>query len=103
MRQIIFGGDGFVGRHLAPKLIADGEEVVVADIVKSDLPHYRKAAFVQCDVTDPASVAKVGIRADDMVYNLSAKMLSPIQVRAKRHDFFWPVNVHGTENIVAAM
>ena len=38
-----------------------------------------------------------------MVYNLSAKMLSPIQVRAKRHDFFWPVNVHGTENIIAAM
>ena len=103
MRQIIFGGDGFVGRHLAPKLIADGEEVVVADIVKSDLPHYRKAAFVQCDVTDSVSVAKVGIRADDMVYNLSAKMLSPIQVRSKRHDFFWPVNVHGTENIVAAM
>ena len=103
MKHIIFGGDGFVGRHLAPKLIADGEEVVVADIVKSDLPHYRKAAFIQCDVTDPASVAKVGIRADDMVYNLSAKMLSPIQVRAKRHDFFWPVNVHGTENIVAAM
>ena len=30
MRHIIFGGDGFVGRHLAPKLLADGEEVVVA-------------------------------------------------------------------------
>ena len=103
MRHVIFGGDGFVGRHLAPKLIADGEEVIVADIVKSDLPHYRMAAFVQCDVTAPASVAKVGIRADDMVYNLSAKMLSPIQVRAKRHDFFWPVNYHGTENIVLAM
>ncbi|GLS28524.1 dTDP-glucose 4,6-dehydratase [Mesorhizobium albiziae] len=103
MRHIIFGGDGFVGRHLAPKLIADGEEVVVADIVKSDLTHYRKGTFVECDVTDPASVAKVGIRADDMVYNLSAKMLSPIQVRAKRHDFFWPVNVHGTENIIKAM
>ncbi len=103
MRHVIFGGDGFVGRHLAPKLIADGEEVIVADSVKSDLPHNRNAAIVQCDVTDPASVAKVEIRADDMVYNLSAKMLSPIQVRAKRHDFFWPVNVHGTENIVAAM
>jgi dTDP-glucose 4,6-dehydratase len=25
-----------------------------------------------------------------MVYNLSAKMLSPIQVRAKRHEFFYP-------------
>ncbi|TKT80060.1 NAD(P)-dependent oxidoreductase [Aquamicrobium sp. LC103] len=103
MRHIIFGGDGFVGRHLAPKLLADGHEVVVADIVKSDLPHYRGIEFVRCDVTDPASVASVGIRADDMVYNLSAKMLSPLQVRAKRRDFFWPVNFHGTENIIHAM
>lgn len=103
MRHVIFGGDGFVGRHLAPKLVADGEEVIVADIVKSDLSHYRKARFVPCDVTDPASVAAVGIEADDMVYNLSAKMLSPIQVRAKRHDFFWPVNFHGAEHIIQAM
>jgi dTDP-glucose 4,6-dehydratase len=103
MRHVIFGGDGFVGRHLAPKLLADGEEVVVADIAKSDLRHYRDARFVRCDVTDPASVAAVGLEADDMVYNLSAKMLSPIQVRAKRHDFFWPVNFHGAENIMKAV
>ncbi|MDX8459694.1 NAD-dependent epimerase/dehydratase family protein [Mesorhizobium humile] len=103
MRHVIFGGDGFVGRHLAPKLVADGETVVVADIVKSDLPHYRSMRFVTCDVTDPASVAAAGLKADDMVYNLSAKMLSPIQVRAKRHDFFFPVNFHGTENIIQAM
>ncbi|MCV0397915.1 MAG: NAD(P)-dependent oxidoreductase [Rhizobiaceae bacterium] len=103
MRHVIFGGDGFVGRHLAPKLLADGEEVIVADIVKGDYPHYGKARFVHCDVTDPASVDAVGITAEDMVYNLSAKMLSPIQVRAKRHEFFWPVNYHGTENIIRAM
>ncbi len=103
MKHIIFGGDGFVGRHLAPKLLADGHEVIVADIVRSELPHYRKARFVHCDVTQQAAVEAVGIKADDMVYNLSAKMLSPLQVRAKRHDFFWPVNVHGTENIIAAM
>lgn len=103
MRHIIFGGDGFVGRHLAPKLVADGEEVIVADIVKSDLPHYKSARFVHCDVTDPATVRAVGIKADDMVYNLSAKMLSPIQVRAKRHEFFYPVNFHGTKHIMEAM
>ena len=103
MRQIIFGGDGFVGRHLAPKLVADGHEVVVADIVKSDLPHYRQARFVTCDVTDAAAVTRVGLQPGDMVYNLSAKMLSPLQVRAKRHDFFFPVNFHGTENIIKAM
>ncbi|MEQ9248756.1 MAG: NAD(P)-dependent oxidoreductase, partial [Nitratireductor sp.] len=103
MRHIIFGGDGFVGRHLAPKLVADGEEVIVADIVKSDLPHYRQVEFVHCDVTDPAAIEALGMKADDMVYNLSAKMLSPIQVRAKRHDFFYPVNYHGTVNIIEAM
>lgn len=99
----IFGGDGFVGRHLAPKLLADGHEVIVADIVKSDLAHCGHARFATCDVTDPDSVANVGIRADDMVYNLSAKMLSPIQVWPKRHEFFFPVNYRGTENIIRAM
>lgn len=103
MRHIIFGGDGFVGRHLAPKLVADGEEVIVADIAKSSLPHYSRVRHVHCDVTDRASVESVGIRAEDMVYNLSAKMLSPIQVRSKRHDFFFPVNYYGTENIILAM
>ncbi|MCO6050072.1 NAD(P)-dependent oxidoreductase [Mesorhizobium sp. RP14(2022)] len=103
MRHVIFGGDGFVGRHLAPKLLADGHEVVVADVVKSSLPHYGRARYAYCDVTNKASVASLGLKAEDMVYNLSAKMLSPIQTRAKRHDFFWPVNVHGTENIVEAM
>jgi dTDP-glucose 4,6-dehydratase len=103
MRHVIFGGDGFVGRHLAPKLLADGHEVVVADIAKSDLPHYRHVRHIGTDVTDPVSVAAVGIKADDMVYNLSAKMLSPIQVRAKRHEFFYPVNYHGTVHIIEAM
>ena len=103
MRHIIFGGDGFVGRFLAPKLLADGHEVIVADVVKSELAHYNAVRFVQTDVTDPEAIRKLGIRADDMVYNLSAKMLSPIQVRAKRHDFFFPVNYHGTENIIKAM
>jgi len=103
MRHVIFGGDGFVGRHLAPKLLADGEEVVVADVANSHLPHYRDVRHVHCDVTDPASIAALGLKPDDMVYNLSAKMLSPIQVRARRHDFFFPVNYHGTENIMLAM
>ncbi|MGE0499367.1 MAG: NAD-dependent epimerase/dehydratase family protein [Rhizobiaceae bacterium] len=103
MRHVIYGGDGFVGRHLAQKLASDREDVIVADIVKSDLPHYRQARHVHCDVTDAASVAAVGLRDDDMVYNLSAKMLSPIQVRAKRHEFFFPVNYHGTVNIIHAM
>ncbi|WP_374832412.1 NAD-dependent epimerase/dehydratase family protein [Paenochrobactrum pullorum] len=103
MRHIIFGGDGFVGRYLAPLLLADGYEVIVADIVKSDLPHYNQAQFIHTDVTEPEAIARLNIRPDDMIYNLSAKMLSPLQIRAKRHDFFFPVNYFGTENIIKAM
>lgn len=103
MRHVIFGGDGFVGRQLAAKLSAEGEEVIVADIAKGDVPHYRTVRHIHCDVTDPASVAAVRMNGDDMVYNLSAKMLSPIQVRAKRHEFFFPVNYHGTVNIIQGM
>ena len=103
MKHVLFGGDGFVGRHLAEKLVADGEEVVVADIAKSDLAHYGRVTHIHADVTDPAAVGAVPIAADDQVYNLSAKMLSPIMPRAKRHDFFWPVNFHGTKHIIQAM
>lgn len=103
MKHVIYGGDGFVGRHLAKKLLADGEEVVIADIVDDHRAYYRDATFVRADVTRPSDVAKVPVAADDMVYNLSAKMLSPLQVRAKRHDFFYPVNYDGTKNIIEAM
>ena len=103
MKHILFGGDGFVGRQLAQKLIKDGEEVVVADIAKGDVPHYANCRFVELDVTDKSQFDKLDIAPDDMVYNLSAKMLSPLQIRSKRHDFFWPVNFHGTENIIEKM
>ena len=102
MKHIIFGGDGFVGRHLAERLVQDGEEVLVADIAKSDLPHYARARFVHCDVTNADDVMKVEIGPDDMVYNMAAKMLSPLQVRSKRWQFFWPVNYYGAENIMKA-
>ena len=37
MRHIIIGGDGFVGHILANNLQAKGEQVIVADIVKSKI------------------------------------------------------------------
>ena len=103
MKHIIFGGDGFVGRHLAPMLLERGEEVVVADVHRSPLSHYARCRFVRLDVTRPADFDALDTGPNDVVHNLSAKMLSPLQTRAKRHDFFWPVNYHGTENILRHM
>jgi len=103
MKHIIFGGDGFVGRVLAAKLVNEGEEVLVADIVKGSCEHYKRADWVHVDVTRPADFEQIAIDPKDAVYNLSAKMLSPIVTRKERHEFFWPVNYHGTVNILEAM
>ena len=107
MKHIIYGGDGFVGSHLAEKLMKDGEKVIVADITKSDHAHYRPqknaVEFVKLDVTKPEEFGKIKIRPEDAIYNMSAMMLSPIVTRAERYDFFWPVNYFGTVNILKAM
>lgn len=103
MKHIIFGGDGFVGSHLAPKLVDDGQEVVVVDIKNSGHAHYSNVEHVQIDITDETEFSKLKIDADDVVYNMAATMLSPLQIRSKRYDFFWPVNFHGAGNIMKAM
>lgn len=101
MKHIIIGGDGFVGRHLADRLARSGQEVVVGDIVKSDLAIYRTVSFTTFDVTRPETFRAIDLKPEDVVYNLSARMLSPIMPRSKRHDFFFPVNTDGTRNILA--
>lgn len=103
MKHIIIGGDGFVGSHLAADLAAMGEKVLVADIRKSDHAHYATVPFHKIDVTRAESVESIPLAPEDVVYNLSAKMLSPIVTRAERRDFFWPVNYHGTQNILGWM
>ena len=103
MRHIIIGGDGFVGHILAANLHAQGETVIVGDVVKSAHEIYAGVPFVHFDVTKPETFSAIDLKPDDMVYNLSAKMLSPIMPRAKRHDFFYPVNYFGTKNILEWM
>ena len=102
MRHVIIGGDGFVGRQLASDLLAMDEDVLVADIGITEPSQNGRLERVPLDVTRPGSFETLALKADDMVYNLAAKMLSPLQLRARRHGFFWPVNVHGVENLLAA-
>ena len=103
MRHVIIGGDGFVGRQLASDLLAMGEDVLVADISIVEPSQNAGLTRMPLDVTRADSFATIPFSADDMVYNLAAKMLSPLQVRADRHAFFWPVNFHGVENLLARM
>jgi dTDP-glucose 4,6-dehydratase len=99
MRHVIIGGAGFVGRQLALDLAGAGEEVIVADIDLSH-PFPKGVETIAMDVTVRDSFNAVPLAPQDMVYNMSAKMLSPIMPRAKRRDFFWPVNYHGVEYLL---
>jgi dTDP-glucose 4,6-dehydratase len=103
MKHYIIGGDGFVGHHLASDLTAAGEEAVIADIARSGHDVYDRVRFVKIDVTKPETLRVLPLTPADIVYNLSAKMLSPIQIRSRRHDFFFPVNTYGTKHVLAWM
>lgn len=103
MKHIIIGGDGFVGQRLAANLAAQGEHVVIADIARGAARGNDTLWHSRFDVTDPTSFASVKLKPDDVVYNLSARMLSPIMLRARRREFFWPVNHDGVRNILEWM
>ncbi len=102
-RHIIFGGDGFVGRYIARDLLARGDTVIIADRQQSDLPVYKHAEYIRCDVRNADDVNAVGIRKGDMVYNMAARLLMPPVKRKDRHDAFFPVHVDGTRNILTAI
>ena len=103
MKHILFGGNGSVGRHLAARLVREGQDVIVCDVAKDSLPHHANCRFMKLDVTDKAQFMQLDIQPEDVVYNLSARTLSPLMVRSKRRDFYWPVNYHGTVNIIEKM
>lgn len=103
MKHIIFGGDGFVGRYIARDLLVRGDEVLICDIRKSDLPIYEYAGFMEVDVRDAEAVGRVPIEADDVVYNMAARLLMPPVKKKDRHDTFFPIHVNGTRNILERM
>jgi dTDP-glucose 4,6-dehydratase len=103
MKHILIGGDGFVGRRLARLLADRGDEVLVADIHRSDDPLYERVPFVELDITEPTAFAALALGADDVVYNLAAVMLSPIPPRRKRYAAYMPVNYTGVRYLLDHM
>jgi dTDP-glucose 4,6-dehydratase len=103
VRHVIIGGDGFTGRWLARDVVADGEEVLVADLQQSNLPIYRDVAFQAMDITDPASVAALPIGPDDVIYNLAARQYHLAVPRRDREAFFDAVNFRGTGHLLDHM
>ncbi len=104
MRALITGGAGFVGSHLAERLLADGHEVFVLDNLSTGsmdnivhLKDHRKFHYTIDDVTNEGVLAEL-IDQADVVFHLAAAVGVKLIVEAPVHTI--ETNVHGTEVVL---
>jgi len=97
MRWAISGGAGFLGLHLARRLLADGHSVRTLDVVPLDEPELeRSVEELRGDVRDQAAAAKLAAGADVVVHAAAA-----LPIRGSR-EAITSANVGGTATVLAA-
>src|SRR3954454_13690566 len=76
-RALITGGAGFIGSHLADRLLADGVEVVLYDNFATGRREFVEdalangATLVEADVLDTEALGRA-VRGCDIVFHLQA-------------------------------
>ena len=97
MRWAISGGAGFLGLHLARRLVADGHEVRTLDLGPLDDPELeRSVEELRGNVRDPSATARLVDGADVLVHAAAA-----LPIQASR-EAIRSVNVEGTAVVFAA-
>jgi nucleoside-diphosphate-sugar epimerase len=93
----ISGGAGFLGLHLARRLLADGNEVRTLDVVPlDDAGLERSVQELRGDVRDRERVRELVAGADVVIHAAAA-----LPIQASRESIR-SVNVGGTENVLQA-
>lgn len=97
MLWAISGGAGFLGLHLARRLVADGHTVRTLDLAPlDDAPLEGAVEELRGDVRDPAAVAQLVAGADVLVHAAAA-----LPIRGSRDEIV-AVNVGGTASVLGA-
>ena len=97
MQIAISGGAGFLGLHLARRLLAAGETVRTLDLAPLDDARLEaEVDELRGDVRDPGSVRRLVAGADVVVHAAAA-----LPIQASRESIL-AVNVDGTANVLAA-
>ena len=97
MRWAITGGAGFLGLHLARRLLADGHEVRTLDLAPlDDAQLEREVDEIRGDVRDQADAARLVDGVDVLVHAAAA-----LPIQASR-DSIRSVNVEGAAVTLAA-
>ncbi|MBN1553877.1 MAG: GDP-mannose 4,6-dehydratase [Phycisphaerae bacterium] len=105
MRALITGGAGFIGSHLAERLLADGQAVtVIDDLSTGRLTNLAGAMdhlsfqFVRDSVRNETVMTSL-MRDADVVYHLAAAVGVRLIVEAPVHTI--ETNIHGSEVVLA--
>jgi UDP-glucose 4-epimerase len=93
----VIGGSGFIGSHVVDKLIEDGHEVTVFDIMK---PHRNDVRHLYIDITELSKTA-VALTGDyDAIYLLAA--MADVNDVYKNPVEAGEVNILGVANVLEA-
>jgi len=95
MRIAITGGTGFIGSHLAQRLIAEGHEVVIVARGKRSLQAGLQAKFVTGDLSDTAHLAEAFADCDAVAHCAGINREIGTQTYRKVH-------VEATRSVVTA-
>ena len=103
MKAIVTGGAGFIGSHLADRLINDGHQVLAID----DLSSGRQAnvnhavRLEEMDITDERIGKVVSKYAPDIVFHAAAQISVSLSAREPATDA--RTNIMGTLNVLDAI
>mgnify|MGYP001602511084 CR=1 FL=1 len=106
MRVIVTGGAGFIGSHLADRLVADGHRVVALDNFSTGRPDtlahlagHARVRLERVDVAEPDRLVPL-FEAADWVFHLAA--LADIVPSIERPLDYHRANVDGTAAVLEA-
>ncbi|HEY7486854.1 MAG TPA: NAD-dependent epimerase/dehydratase family protein [Streptosporangiaceae bacterium] len=100
MRVLVTGAAGFIGSHLADRLVADGHEVIGIDDMSSGHNTPEHTELHRMDVADPALATLVAERRPEVICHLAAQVSVRVSVGDPARDA--RVNVLGTVNVLEA-
>jgi UDP-glucose 4-epimerase len=106
MKAFITGGAGFIGSHLAERLLQDGNEVAILDDLSTGrrenlqgFQQHAKLQFVQGDIRDSTLVQLLASRCD-VIFHLAAAV--GVQLIADDPVRTIETNIAGTEVVLEA-
>jgi UDP-glucose 4-epimerase len=97
LRIGVIGGSGFIGSHIVDKLVANGHDITIFDMMK---PHRSDVSHIYIDITDLSNTA-VALTGDyDAVYMLAA--MANVNDVYKNPIEAGKINILGLANVLEA-